>query len=322
MFDVIYDGSKSKDLIKSVFPKVLRDLFEADKDVIYLDADLMNSIGTMELYREMPERCIDCGIQEANMVGVASGLSEIGNKPYVHTFGPFASRRVFDISFISVAYAKLDVRIIGTDAGVTAAMNGGTHMPFEDIATYCVIPEAMVIDIADPVQFADVLWKTKDRYGLTYIRTTRKELDSIYKPGSTFELGKANVLKEGADVTIIAAGIMVGVAMAAAKILEDSGIKATVIDMFTIKPLDKEAVLKYAKMTGAIVTAENANVIGGLGSMVSSYLGSEYPIPVLQLGVQDQFGEVGPENYLRERFNLEPKDMVEMVKKAIALKNA
>ncbi|MHB8061613.1 MAG: transketolase family protein [Ruminiclostridium sp.] len=322
MFDVIYDGSKSKSIIKDVFPKVLRELFANDKDVIYLDADLMNSFGTLGLYREMPERCIDCGIQEANMVGVAAGLSETGCKPYVHTFGPFASRRVFDISFVSVAYAKLDVRIIGTDAGVTAAMNGGTHMPFEDIATYCVIPEAMVIDIADPVQFADVLWKTKDRYGLTYIRTTRKDLDSIYKPGSTFELGKANVLKEGSDVTIIAAGIMVGVAMAAAKLLEDKGIKATVIDMFTIKPLDEEAVLKYAKLTGAIVTAENANVIGGLGSMVSSYLSSVYPIPVLHLGVQDQFGEVGPESYLRERFNLEPKDLVEMVEKAIALKNA
>jgi len=321
MFDVIYDGSKNKEPIKAVFPKVLREMFAADKDVIYLDADLMNSFGTMNLCREMPDRCIDCGIAEANMVATAAGLSETGYKPFVHTFGPFASRRVMDTSYLSVAYSKLDVRIIGSDSGVTAAMNGGTHMPFEDIAVYTVIPGAMVIDIADAVQFEDVLWKTKDRYGLTYIRTTRKEPDVIYKPGSTFELGKANVLQEGGDATVIAAGIMVGVAMEAAKILEAKGIKVTVIDMFTIKPLDEEAVLKYAKQTGAVVTAENANVIGGLGSMVSSFLGKAHPVPVLHLGVQDEFGEVGPENYLRERFHLEPKDLVATVEKAVALKS-
>jgi len=322
MFEVIYDGSKNKNNIKDVFPRVLRSLFERDPDVIYLDADLMNSFGTIGLYREMPERCIDCGIQEANMMGVAAGLSEVGRKPYVHTFGPFASRRVFDTTFISIAYAKLDVRIIGTDAGVTAAMNGGTHMPFEDIATYCVVPDAMVIDIADPVQFEDVLWKTKDRHGLTYIRTTRKELDNIYKEGSTFTLGKANILRTGTDVTFVATGIMVGVAMAAAKMLEAKGIHATVIDMFTIKPMDKAAVLESAMLTGAVVTAENANVIGGMGSMVSAYLSSVYPVPVVQVGIQDLFGEVGPEDYLRKRFNLEPVDLVEAAEKALALKKA
>jgi transketolase len=322
MFDVIYDGSKDKEIIKDVFPRVLREMMEADPYVMYLDADLMNSFGTLGLQREMPERCIDCGIQEANMVGVAAGLSAVGYKPFVHTFGPFASRRVFDTAFISVAYSRLNVRIIGTDAGVTAAMNGGTHMPFEDVATYCVVPEATVIDISDCVQFAEVLRQTKDRPGLTYIRTTRKDLDAIYKAGSAFEIGKANVLTEGADVTIIATGIMTGVAMAAAKLLELQGIRATVIDMFTIKPLDREAVLKYAKLTGAVVTAENANVIGGLGSLVSSYLGSTYPVPVIHIGVRDQFGEVGPEDYLRERYNLKPKDVVEAAEKAIALKNA
>jgi len=322
MFELIYDGSKDKKQIKEVFPEVLRELLDADKDVFYLDADLMNSFGTIELAEEYPDRMVDMGIAEANMVGAAAGLSEVGFKPYVHTFGPFASRRVFDTAFISVAYAKLNVRILGTDAGVTAAMNGGTHMPFEDIATYCVVPEAMVIDIADAVQFADVLRKTRDRYGLTYIRTTRKNFDTIYSPNSTFDLGKANVLQEGSDVTIIASGIMVGVALAANKILKEKGINATIIDMFTIKPLDEDVVLKYAKQTGSVVTAENANVIGGLGSLVSSYLSSVYPVPVLKVGVQDQFGEVGSEDYLRQRFNLEPEDLATKVEEAITLKNA
>jgi transketolase len=320
MFEVIYDGSKDEKQIKEVFPEVLEELLVADKDVFYLDADLMNSFGTIELSKEYPDRMVDMGIAEANMVGVAAGLSEIGFKPFVHTFGPFASRRVMDTAFISVAYANLDVRIIGTDAGVTAAMNGGTHMPFEDVAVYCVIPTAMVIDVADAAQFADVLRKTKDRRGLTYIRTTRKNFDAVYAPGATFELGKANVLKEGGDVTIIAAGIMVGVALAAEKMLAGEGISATVIDMFTIKPLDEETILKYAKQTGAVVTAENCNVIGGLGSMVSSYLSSVYPVPVMKVGVQDQFGEVGSEEYLRERFGLEAEDVVAAAEKAMGLK--
>jgi transketolase len=320
MFQVVYDGSKDKRQIKEVFPQVLKEMLAEDPDVFYLDADLMNSFGTIELAKEYPDRMVDMGIAEANMVGAAAGLSEVGFKPFVHTFGPFASRRVMDTAFISVAYAKLNVRIIGSDAGVTAAMNGGTHMPFEDIATYCVIPEATVIDAADSVQFADVLRKTKDRYGLIYIRTTRKNFDTIYAPDSEFEIGKANVLREGSDVTIVAAGIMVGVAMAANDILRQKGIDATIIDMFTIKPLDGETVLKYAKRTGAVVTAENANVIGGLGSMVASYLSSVYPVPVLKVGVLDRFGEVGPEEYLRKRFNLEPEDLAAKVEEALELK--
>jgi transketolase len=321
MFSVVYDGRKDEKQIKEVFPAVLRELLDEDKDVFYLDADLMNSFGTIKMAKEeYPDRMVDMGIAEANMVGAAAGLSEVGFKPYVHTFGPFASRRVMDTAFLSVAYAGLDVRIIGTDAGVTAAMNGGTHMPFEDVAVYCAIPTAMVIDAADSVQFADVLRKTKDRYGLTYIRTTRKNFDTVYSPDSTFELGKANVLKEGADITIIAAGIMVGVALAAEKTLAEKGIKATVIDMFTIKPLDEETVLKYAKQTGAVVTAENCNVIGGLGSMVSSFLSSVHPVPVIKVGVQDQFGEVGPEDYLRERYGLLPENVVEAVDRAMLLK--
>jgi transketolase len=182
------------------------------------------------------------------------------------------------------------------------------------------VPEAMVIDVADSVQFADVLRKTKDRYGLTYIRTTRKNFDTVYSPESSFELGKANVLKEGGDVTIIASGIMVGVALGAEKILKEKGIEATVIDMFTVKPLDEATVLKYATKTGAVVTAENANVIGGLGSMVSSYLSENHPVPVVKVGVKDQFGEVGPEDYLRQRFCLEPEDVVSAVERAVALR--
>lgn len=321
MFKVIYDGSNEKKAIKDTFAATLKELFEADKDVVYLDADLMNSFGTLKLSKEYAERCLDCGVQEANMVGMAAGMSAIGKKPYVHTFGPFASRRCYDQVFLSVGYAKNSVRIIGSDPGVAAAFNGGTHMPFEDIALYRVIPDAAIFDIVDSVQFHDVLVSTKDRPGVTYIRTPRKNCVSVYSADSKFELGKANVLKDGKDVTIIASGIMVADSLKAAQMLAADGIDAAVIDIVSIKPLDIETVVAFAKKTGAVVTAENANVHGGLGGAVCEALSQNYPTIVEQVGVFDQWGEVGPTDYLRKRFNLTPEVIVSKAKAAIARKN-
>lgn len=320
MIDLAYTGKNDELTIKDSFADVLKQLFEEDPDVVYFDADLMNSMGTYKLSKQYPDKCIDCGIQEANMIGVAAGASALGKKPYVHTFGPFAGRRCYDQVFISVGYAKNNVRIIGSDAGVTAAYNGGTHMPFEDIALYRAIPEAMIIDVTDQTQFMAAIRQTKDRPGVTYIRCPRKNCVKVYGPNTTFEFGKANVLKEGADCVIIACGIMVAEALEAAKLLETKGINVAVIDAVTVKPLDNETVLAYAKKCGAVVTAENANIIGGLGSAVCECVCDNAPVPVKRVGVQDLYGEVGDVPFLKKRFGLTAEVIVEKVKEAIAAK--
>lgn len=314
MFKVVYDGSKDTVIPKTVFPETLAELMEADKDVVYLDADLMSSFGTVSLPDRFPGQAIDLGVQEANMMGVAAGMSAEGKIPYVHTFGPFASRRVYDQVFLSIAYAKNNVRIIGSDPGVTAAYNGGTHMPFEDVALYRVIPDAVIFDIADSTQFREVLKMTKDVKGLTYIRVPRKVIDKVYSDDSTFEIGKGHILREGKDVTIIAAGIMIGVALTAARILEEEGIDAEVIDPVTIKPLDEELILASAVKTGAVITAENCSINGGMGEAVASLLSRTTPTPLRMVGIKEEFGEVGTEAYLRERFKLTPEEIIDNVK--------
>lgn len=320
MFKVIYDGTKETALHKEVFGQTLVELAAADPDVVYLDADLMNSSGTYKFWKANPDRVVNCGISEANMMGVAAGLSAMGKKPFAHTFGPFASRRCFDQLFMSVAYAKNSVRVYGSDAGVTAAFNGGTHMPFEDMALMRAVPGAAVIDVCDAVELNKVLHLVKDRAGLTYIRSTRKNYLKIYDPSSEFEIGKGNVLRDGKDVTIIACGLMVGEAMRAAELLAAKGVDARVVDMFSVKPLDAELVIRCAKETGAIVTAENHNVIGGLGDAVAAVLVENCPVPMKKHGVNDLFGQVGPQDYLQQVYGLTAEDLVKSVEATVARK--
>lgn len=321
MYKVIYNGEMEKIAGKAVFGETMKALLAEDKDVVYLDADLMNSVGTAGLEVQFPDQAFDVGIQEANMAGVAGGLSAVGKKPYIHSFGCFASRRMFDQAFISIAYAQLSARIIGTDPGVTAAYNGGTHMPFEDICLYRAVPGSTVIETTDSAMASAILRQTKDRKGLTYIRLSRKNLPAVYEPGSTFEIGKGIVLRDGKDVAFIAAGLMVAEALKAAGELEKEGISAAVIDMFTIKPLDEALTLEYAKKTGTIVTGENGNIVGGLGAAVASFLSENYPVPVVRTGVHDRFGQVGAQDYLQEQYGLTAAVLVENAKKAIALKS-
>lgn len=310
MYSVIYNGELNKLRQRDVFAKTIEQLITTDEDVVYLDADLMNSFSTLSLASEYPDKAIDCGVQEANMIGVAAGMSAIGKKPYVHSFASFASRRCFDQVFLSVGYAGNSVRIIGSDAGIGAAFNGGTHMPFEDVALYRTIPEAAIFDIVDAVQFEKVLHKTKDRKGVTYIRTIRNHAVAVYGEGSEFEVGKAHVLREGSDITIIACGIMVAEALKAAEQLAEQGISALVIDIVTIKPIDEHTVIDAAKRTKAVITAENANVIGGLGAAVAELLSRRHPTRMDYVGVDDLFGEVGDIDYLRQRYNLTAERIV------------
>ena len=316
----VYTGEKDPRLCKNVLGQTIPALAAEDPDVIYLDADLMNCIGTAKWAKECPERAIQCGIAEANMIGVACGLASVGFKPIVHTFGPFASRRCYDQAFLSGGYAKNDITIIGTDPGVTATLNGGTHMPFEDVALYRALPGATVIDITDPTMLISVLRQCVNRPGVKYIRVGRKQYARVYDDGSELPIGKAVVLREGSDVTIFAAGIMVHEAMQAAKMLEEKGIQASVLDMFSIKPLDEEAVVEYARKTGAVVVAENHNRNGGLYDAVNQVLAERCPVPACCVAVEDEFGEVGPQDYLQERFGLTAEHIVRQVKEVLGRK--
>lgn len=317
---VIYNGTPDVRTFKEALSREIPELLERDSDVIYLDADLMSCIGTLKYARTHSDRAIDCGIAEANMAGMAAGLAAVGFKPIIHSFGPFASRRCYDQVFLSGGYAGNDITVIGSDPGVTAAFNGGTHMPFEDVALYRALPGATVIDVTDTAMLSDILPKVINRKGVKYLRMGRKANALMYAEGSEFEIGKGVVLQEGADCAIIACGMMVGKAMQAADALRKKGVRAAVIDMFTIKPLDEALVLKYARKCGCIVTAENHNRVGGLFAAVSEFLAQRWPTPVGHVAVEDEFGEVGPQDYLEKRFDLTPEHIVRIVEETIKRK--
>ena len=302
--------------MRAAFTETMITLAGEDKRVIYLEADLMKSIGMTPFQDRFPRQTVNCGIQEANMIGTAAGMSATGLIPYVHTFGPFASRRVMDQIFVSASYAKLNVRIIGSDPGVTAALNGGTHMPFEDMGALRCIPELTIMEPADTVMLSDLLRQTRDLYGVFYMRLSRKKSVKIYDEGSVFTMGKAVELRKGSDVTIFATGIMIAEALKAAELLEKKGISAAVSNMFTIKPIDKEAVVAAAEKTGAIVTAENHNVINGLGSAVAEVLVENRCVPMERVGVQDRFGQVGSVDYLQKEYGLTAEEIAAKAEKA------
>ncbi len=306
--------------MRAVFAEVIADMAEKDSRVIYLDCDLMNSIGMAGYWKEHPDRAVNCGIQEANMIGTAAGMSATGLIPFTHTFGTFATRRVMDQIFVSAAYARLNVKIIGSDPGITATLNGGTHMPLEDIGMMRCVPAVTIVEPADSVMLEDILRQAKDTYGVFYIRLSRKISEKIYKDGSTFEIGKAAKLREGKDATIFATGICAAEALRAADMLAAEGIDAAVSNMFTIKPVDAEAIIEAAKTTGAIVTAENHSIINGLGSAAAEVLAENICCPMERIGAKDRFGEVGDMAYLKKAMGMGAEDIAEAVRRVVARK--
>ena len=314
-----YTGEKPEKEVFQVIGETLEELFQEDEHVVYLDADLMGALKTQTLWKKYPQHVFNTGIQEANMIGVACGMYLNGLKPYVHSFTPFASRRVFDQLFVSVGYGRKSVRVIASDAGIMATHNGGTHMCFEDVAMIRTVPGACLIDVSDPTMCGAFLRKTKDRPGLTYIRTPRRDLPDIYPQGTVFEEGKGKILREGSDVTLIGCGIMVATCLQAADLLAELGVQARVVDIITVKPLDEDLLLDSAEKTGRIVTVENASVIGGLGSAVTEYLSATYPVPVRRIGIRDSYGCVGTEVFLREKFGLTAKNICQEVKHFIKI---
>lgn len=316
------DHGVSMQTMAQVYADTITELMEKNKDIIELEADLGACImgGKMDEIDKYPNQLINCGIQEANMVGTACGLSAAGKIPFAHSFAPFIARRANDQIFISGCYSDANVKLIGSDPGIMAAYNGGTHMPFEDVAALRAFPTLTIVEPTDGIMLRSLIRQLAEKKGMYYVRCSRKAAVQIYEEGSEFEIGKANVIKNGTDVTIIAAGIMVAEALKAAQMLEEDGISARVVDMFTIKPFDEEMVCKCAEETGAIVTAENHSIYNGLGSAVCEVVAENIPIPVEKIGVQDVFGEVGDMEYLKKRFHLTAEDIVIKAKAAVARK--
>lgn len=311
---------ESKDM-KVVLGESLAEEMRKNENIVLVGADLMGANGTWPLHKEFPERVINVGIAEANMVGTAAGLSASGKIAVCDTFAAFMGRRDFDQLFISVAYAGLNVKFIGSDPGVSAEMNGGTHMAFEDVALMRTVPTMTVFEPCDCTQLRQAVPAMLAAEGPAYLRLFRKKPVKVYEDDYVFQFGKADHLAEGSDATVIASGMMVANALDAATVLADEGIHVRVLNMHTIKPIDKDAIIAAAKETGAIVTAENANYINGLGSAVSEVMtDSDLYVPLHRVGVKDEFGEVGTSDYLMKRFGLTAQDIASAVKDVIARK--
>lgn len=299
---------------RKVLCEQLSILMKEDKKIVVLDADLAKPNGTYPLYKEFPDRCFEVGIAESNMVSVAAGLSSYGYKPVIVTFAPFATRRVFDQLAVSVAYSKQNVKVIGTDPGLTAELNGGTHMTFLDMALMRGLPNFVVYDAVDDYQLKSALKTFLEYDGNVYIRMPRKTRPSIFDENYIYHFGKADLIKEGKDVSIIASGVMVYEAIEASKILKENNIDAEVISINTIRPLDKEMIIKTAKKTKLVFTCENHNIHGGLYSNVCEVLASEYPTKVIGIGIDDQFGQVGKYDELLGAYKLTKQDIAEKIK--------
>lgn len=305
--------------MRAVYAACLAEMMEKDKHVCVLDADLSKASGTIKLYQQFPEQMFDCGVAEQNMASIAAGLSSYGFKPWIESFTPFATRRICDQIAISISYAKRNVKIVGTDPGISAQLNGGTHMSMEDIGVIRSIPGMVIFEPVDEVQLRAAMPVLNDYDGPVYMRLFRKEQPVIFNDDYKFDLFKADTIREGKDLTIFVSGMLTADVVEAAKLLTDEGIDAEVINVHTIKPIDRETVIASARKTGAVLTVENHNVIGGLQSAVLEALAAE-KIPVCAVGVEDRFGEVGKLPYLREVMGLTVENIVAGARKALSLK--
>jgi transketolase len=282
-----------------------------DDRIVSLDADLGSANGLLPLRLEFPERAFDVGIAEANMASMAAGMAAYGMIPVINSFTAFSSRRICDQVAISICYSKQNVKIIGTDAGITAELNGATHMSFEDIGVLRSIPNIVIVEPSDPIELEKMTDAILELEGPVYMRMRRKRAEEINHDDYNLEIGKARILKEGRDVSVIASGIMLAEALKAERILAANGIDAEIINMHTIKPLDEDAVIKTAMKTGVLVTCENHNVIGGLRSAVAECVTRNNPVKVYAVGIENLEGEVGYEAYLKKRYGLTPERIAE-----------
>lgn len=305
-----------KTWLRETYVDLLLEYAGKNKDIVLVEADLMRAAGTLRFQESYPDQVINVGIAEANMIGVAAGLSAMGKIPFTHTFTPFATRRVCDQVTLSVVYAGLNVKMVGSDPGVTAELNGGTHMSMEDVSIMRNIPGLVVFEPTDSAQLKKAFPQILAHEGPVYMRLLRRNAVKVFDDDCTFELGKGIVMREGSDVTIFASGIETAQAIEAAERLAEEGISAEVINIHTVKPIDRELVIKSALKTKAVVTAENHSVIGGLGAAVAECL-DEHKIVLERVGVKDHFGEVGSTAYLMEKYGLLASNIIDAAKKVI-----
>ena len=306
--------------MRQVLAAELERMMAENENIVVIDADLSKPNGVAGLRKKYPERAFDVGIAEQNMASIAAGMSSYGFIPFITTFTPFASRRICDQIAISIVYAKQNVKIIGSDPGISAEFNGGTHMSVEDIGVLRSIPDLVIFEPVDAVQFKKSLPQIVNYNGPVYIRMFRKEIPNVFDESYEFDLFKASKLQNGNDLSIFCSGLMVQETMEANKILKEQGINADIINIHTIKPIDKQAVIESAKKTGAVLTVENHNVIGGLKSAVSEVLIEEYPVPLRAIGIKDKFGQVGKLPYLKEFYKMRAEDIVDSAKEVISMK--
>jgi transketolase len=307
--------------MKAVFASGLEELMAADDRVVLIDADLGRANGTLGIKQKFPDRAFNVGVAEQNMASVAAGLASYGFIPFINSFAPFATRRICDQITISIAYAERNVKIVGTDPGITAEMNGCTHMSMEDVGVLRSIPRMVIFEPVDAMQIAKAMPEIVKFDGPVYIRLFRKVAPAVFSEGYQFSLFTADLLREGTDITLFATGIMVTAALDAAEKLLGQGISAEVINTHTLKPLDAETVIRSVQKTGAAVTCENHNIIGGLRSAVAEVITEECPVPLMGIGVRDHFGQVSKSPYLLKKFKMTAEDIVEMAMVCLDLKS-
>lgn len=306
---------------REAYGKALAALANTNENVVVLDADLSKSTKTADFKAVAPEKFFNMGIAEGNMMGVAAGLSTCGKVPFVSTFAMFAAGRAFEQIRNSICYPKLNVKVCATHAGLTVGEDGASHQAIEDISLMRSVPNMVVINPADDIETEAAIKAVAEMEGPCYVRLGRMAVSRVNdETNYNFVIGKGITLAEGNDVAIIATGIMVEAALEAKEELAKEGINARVINIHTIKPIDEELIIKAAKETGVIVTAEEHSVIGGLGSAVAEVVSENCPVPVLRVGVKDTFGESGKPNELLEKYGLTSNDIVNKVKEVIKLK--
>lgn len=306
---------------RDAYGKALKELGATNDNIVVLDADLSKSTKTADFEKIRPEHFANVGVAEQNLMGIAAGIAATGKIPFASSFAMFATGRAFEIIRNSIAYTKLNVKIVATHAGITVGEDGGSHAAIEDISLMRSVPNMTVLVPADAVETEKVIRKIVDYKGPVYVRLGRAKVPVLYGEDYDFEIGRFSTLREGGDVTIVACGIMVSKALEAAELLKAKGIEAEVINASTIKPFDGEAVLRSAARTGCVVTAEEHNVFGGLGSAVAEVLSQGGPAPLEILGVNDVFGESGSPDELLVKFGLTPEAIVARAEAAMKRKN-
>ena len=303
---------------RDAYGEALKELGGLNKDIVVLDADLSGSTKTVTFKKEFPERFFNVGIAEQNLIGTAAGLAATGKIPFASSFAMFATGRAFEIIRNSVCYPNLNVKIAATHAGLMVGEDGATHQALEDISIMRSLPNMVVLSPADGVEAKQCIYKAAEHNGPVYIRLGRSKVPVIFDENYKFEIGKGVELKKGKDVTIIATGVMVEKALIAAEKLSKENISTRVINMSTIKPIDKNIIIKAAKETKGIVTVEEHNIIGGLGSAVSEVVVENVPTYVEKIGTMDTFGESGNGNKLLEKYGLGVENIIKKSKKILS----